>query len=752
MALPEIVVLTTYPPRECGIATYTHDLIHAIQTTYEANFTLKICALENAKETYNYPIKPAYRLITDQKSSYKALAKELAENPQIKLVLIQHEFGLFESGKEAFEEFIQNVNQAIVFVFHTVLPRPNPELQASVISYAQHAAAIIVMTQNSSQILQDDYNIDGDKIQVIPHGTHLISHSNKTQLKAKYELQNRIILSTFGFIGSNKSIETSLNALPEIIKHYPQVLFLIIGKTHPNTFAKDGEKYRDYLKDIIEKKGLQDHIKWVNNYLPTTALLDFLSLTDVYLFTSNDPNQAVSGTFSYAIGSGCPIVSTCIPQVTEVLNEDMGIIIDFNQSDQLSQAVIHLLDDEPKREQMRINSLQMMAISAWENSAIQHGNLFAKTCPGKFNLQFSWPKINLLHVHKMTTEFGMLQFAKINEPDFHSGYTIDDNARALIVMVNQYTVSKNIQDLKSIQVYLDFIQFCQQENGTFLNYVDQDKLFTDQNATSNLEDSIGRTMWSLGYLISKQAQMPETIIVQALDIFNKALATTQNIHSTRAMAFIIKGIYYTQNSAYKPQMAQFAERLAAMFAHEASPDWAWFENQLTYANSVLPEAMLMAGTSLNKLSYQKIAILALEFLIQHTISFDGIHVISNEYWRNDGESPYQYGTETFSQQGGEQAIDVCYTILALQTFHQVFQDPQYIEKMRIAFDWFLGKNHLNQIIYNPSTGGCYDGLEKANINLNQGAESTLSFLLARQAIEATIKSTFGIKEQLKQLV
>jgi glycosyltransferase involved in cell wall biosynthesis len=736
MALPEILVLTTYPPRECGIATYTHDLIEAIHAKYAPNFTIKICALENTHDTYKYPIKPAYRLLTDQKKSYHALSSALAQSPQIKLVLIQHEFGLFEAEKEAFGEFIQQTNQAVIFVFHTVLPRPNPSLQASVMSYAQHAAALIVMTQSSSQILED-YNIDADKIHIIPHGTHLIAHTNKTQLKEQYDLQDRIILSTFGFIGSNKSIETSLYALPAIIEKYPNVLFLIIGKTHPNTLKNDGEKYRDSLSRIIQEKGLQKHTQWINSFLPTSALLDLLSLTDVYLFTSNDPNQAVSGTFSYAIGSGCPIVSTCIPQVSEVLSENMGIIIDFNQPKQLADAVIHLLDDEPKRQQMRINSLQKMAISAWENSAIHHGNLFAKTCPGKFDLRFKWPQINLSHVRKMTTDFGILQFAKVNEPDLQSGYTLDDNARALIALVNQYIDSPNLQDLQAVHVYLNFIEFCQQTNGSFLNYVDQEQQFTDQNASSNLEDSIGRTLWALGYVISKQTKLPEPIITQAKSIFQRAIVSTEDIHSTRAMAFIMKGIFYTKG--YTEQMSQFANRLAGMYKHESSPDWAWFENKMTYANSVLPEAMLMASITLTHPNYQRIAIQSLDFLIQHTFGSDGIHVISNAYWRNDGERPYQFGTEAFEQHGGEQAIDVCYTLLALQTFHSLFQDAQYLTKMHIAFDWFLGQNHLNQIIYNPSTGGCYDGLELANINLNQGAESTLSYLLARQAMDSVTK-------------
>jgi glycosyltransferase involved in cell wall biosynthesis len=733
--LPEILVISTYPPRECGIATYTHDLIQAIHEKYRNNFDILICALETASLAQAYPEDPNLRLITDESSSYVALAKHLQAATNIKLVLIQHEFGLFDSHKFELEKLLKSIPQPVIIAFHTVLPRPDKAFHDLVISYAKHAQALIVMTQSSAQILQNDYAIPEEKINVIPHGTHLLEHTNKDELKITYQLKGKKVLSTFGFIGKNKSIETTLRALPEIIKNFPTVIFLIIGKTHPNTLANEGETYRTYLQQIVQEKGLEKHVRWINYFLPTAELLDYLTLTDIYLFTSNDPNQAVSGTFSYAISSGCPVISTRIPHVTEVLKEDMGVIIDFNDSGQLANAVVDLLENTPKRTQMRTNSLQGMANSAWENSAIQHVNVFTKLCPKVFQFELKWPVFNLLHMNRMTTEMGMIQFSKINDPDPDSGYTLDDNARALMAMCEQYTIEGNSNDLKLTRIYLNFIEFCQQANGAFLNYVSIEQNFTQQNEECNLEDSIGRTIWALGFVISKQNNVPESIVLQAMAILQKALPNLLKMHSTRAMAFIIKGLHLTNSEKHLPLLDLFAHRLAEMYAHESKENWRWFEGSLTYANSLLPEAMLMAGLSMGNHKFQKIALESFEFLLTHIFDERGIHVISNEFWDLEKGGSYHSGTPILAHDGGEQAIDVSYTILALAAFHQVYLDENYEQKMRLAFDWFLGKNHLNQIVYNPCTGGCYDGLEKENVNLNQGAESTVSYLLARQVME-----------------
>ena len=745
--LPEILFVSTYPPRECGIATYTHDLVQAIREKYRDNFEISICAIENSDQAHTYISNPDHILITDETRSYTALSQKLQNDENIKLVILQHEFGLFESHKNVLAYLIETIPQPVIIAFHTVLPRPNEELRLLVQNYATHAAGLIVMTNTSAQILVTDYDINPAKITVIPHGTHLLEHTNKDELKATYQLEGKTILSTFGFIGLSKSIETTLQALPAISQKIPNVLFLIIGKTHPNTVAKEGETYRNYLEEMIHQLGMEQHVRWINYFLPTLELLDYLTLTDIYLFTSNDPNQAVSGTFSYAISSGCPVISTRIPHVTEVLKPEMGVLIDFNQPTQLADAAIRLLENEPLRIQMRVNSLQSMAFSAWENSAILHVNLFQKISPGIFSFHFKWPTINLLQIKRLTTHFGMIQFSHINEPDLSSGYTIDDNARALIVLVEQYAESQSTFDLNLIQIYLDFIAFCQQENGAFLNYVSIEKKFTAQNDECNLEDSIGRTIWALGFVLSKREYLPLAIVSQAEKILLKSLPSTKNMHSTRAMAFLVKGIYYANQPENVELLTVFADRLAAMYAHESAEGWEWFEHSLTYANSLLPEAMLLAGLATGNREYQQIALQSFEFLLKHIFDSEGIHVISNEYWSENDKKPYQAHTKALSQVGGEQAIDVSYTILALSAFYQVYLDENYRDKMQLAFDWFLGRNHLHQIIYNPCTGGCYDGLERDNVNLNQGAESTISYLLARQTMEK-IKQT-SLKIRLK---
>jgi glycosyltransferase involved in cell wall biosynthesis len=745
MALPEILFISTYPPRECGIATYTHDLIQTIRTSYRDNFEIRICALENTDQAHIYPTDPHFLLNTEKTSSYTELSQKLQADKNIKLVVLQHEFGLFDSHKHLLEYLIETIPQPVIIAFHTVLPRPNEVMLSLVQNYAKFAASLIVMTHTSAQILEKDYDISAEKITIIPHGTHLLEHTDKEELKATYQLEGKTVLSTFGFIGLNKSIETTLQALPEISQKIPNVLFLIIGKTHPNTVAKDGETYRAYLEEMIQDLGIQKHVRWINYFLPTLELLDYLTLTDIYLFTSNDPNQAVSGTFSYAISSGCPVISTRIPHVTEVLKPEMGVLIDFNQPHQLAEAAIKLIKNESLRTQMRMNSLQSMAFSAWENSAVLHVNLFQKISPGLFHFTYKWPTFNLLHIARLTTNFGMIQFSKINEPDLSSGYTIDDNARALIVMIEQYAESQSPIHFALIQIYLDFIAFCQQENGSFLNYVSFEQKFTSQNDDCNLEDSIGRTVWALGFVLSKREFLPSTFVHQAELILQKALPTTKNIHSTRAMAFLIKGLYYANQRENLTLLELFAHRLSAMYAHESAENWEWFEHSLTYANSLLPEAMLLAGLATQNRDFQHIALQSFEFLLKHIFDAEGIHVISNEYWSENDKMPYQAHTQALSQVGGEQAIDVSYTILALSAFYQVYLDENYREKMQLAFDWFLGRNHLNQIMYNPCTGGCYDGLERENVNLNQGAESTISYLLARQTMEKTKQTSLKIR-------
>ncbi|NWJ49971.1 MAG: glycosyltransferase [Bacteroidetes bacterium] len=740
----EILFITSYPPRECGIATYSQDLIKALNNKFSSSLSIKVCALESGNAEYTYPREVKYILNTSVVAEYKKLAFSINKDDGIRIVLIQHEFGFFNRQEDAFLQFLKDLSKPVVIVFHTVLPHPDEKLKLKVRCIAHECESIIVMTHTSEALLMNEYDLSKQKISVIAHGTHLVPHLSENFLKIKYGLKGRKVLTTFGLLSSGKSIETTIEALPAIVKESPEVVFLVIGKTHPEVKKEEGEKYRESLEKLVVQYSLQDHVIFINNYLSLPELLEYLQLTDIYLFTTNDPNQAVSGTFAYAMSCACPIISTPIPHAKEILTEDTGIIFDFRNSQQLAEGVIRLLKDDVLRRSISLNTLQKIVSTAWENSAVAHAMLFAKISNDKIKIQYNFPPINLSHLKQMTTFTGIIQFSKVNQPDISTGYTLDDNARAMVAMCMYFKLTGDEKSLYEIDKYLTFIKSCQQPCGDFLNYVDENHKFTSQNKETNLDDSNGRAIWALGYVLSLDDLLPKEIISEAKAIIEKTLLRIDRIYSTRAMAFTIKGLYFYLSINKSPEklalLRIFANRLVQMYKHESSGKWDWFESYLTYANSILPEAMLLAWKLTGETIYREIALSSFRFLLSKTFNENGIEVISNRSWLQKGKDAVQFG---------EQPIDVAYSIMTLSEFYDEFKDDTYLQKMEIAFNWFLGNNRLHQIIYNPCTGGCYDGLEETHANLNQGAESTVSYLMARLTMEKYNKPDSLPKTQLQ---
>lgn len=726
----DILFITSYPPRVCGIATYCQDLIKALANKFNESFSLRVCALETGDTTYQYPEEVTYRLDSSSAAEYKKMANTINRDDQISIVLIQHEFGLFNKQEQAFLQFLQEINKPVILAFHTVLPQPDKQLKAKVQHMVEHCTAIVVMTHHSEQVLIEEYGVPEQKITVIAHGTHLVPHVAKDMLKEKYGLEGRKVLTTFGLLSSGKSIETTLEALPAIIEKCPEVIFLVIGKTHPEVVKSEGETYRDRLETFVKERGLGRHVQFINSFLALPELLEYLQLTDIYLFTSKDPNQAVSGTFAYAMSCACPIISTPIPHAKEALSEDTGIIIDFGDARQLADGAIRLLNNESLRSTLSIQTLQQTVSTAWENSAVAHATLFDNLTARNSPLQYTLPPISLNHLKRMTTQTGIIQFSRVNQPDIESGYTLDDNARALIATAMHFKLTGDLEHIDLIRRYLRFITHCQQPGGRFQNYMDKNNQFTGQNEETNLDDSNGRAIWALGYILSLKEYLPEKITSEARRVFEKGLQVMSKVHSPRAMAFTIKGLFFSQSviPSFKNHklLNTLPHRLAQMYEHESSEQWKWFEGYLTYANSILPEAMLYAWLVTGENRYREIALSSFDFLLSKIFTEEGIEVISNKNWLKKGQTAGKFG---------EQPIDVAYTILTLDQFYNVFGDEEYYNKMETAFNWFLGQNRLNQIIYNPCTGGCYDGLEEKYVNLNQGAESTVSYLLARLTME-----------------
>lgn len=725
----KIVFLSTFPPTQCGIATYTQDTIKGINDVYGKSITCEICELvDKPKEN---PTE-AYTLNTRNREEYAKVAAEINKDENVKLVHIQHEFGLFGGNYgDHLLDFLNEIKKPVTFTFHSVIPNPNNDLKTFVKLLLNYSNSVFVMTNQSKDILVNDYQIEEDIITTMPHGTHIVIYETPHQAKAKFNMQDRIVLSTFGLLGEGKNIETGLQALAKIVKKEPNVLYLIIGKTHPNLIIDGVDAYRNKLEAIVAELHLENNVQFVNQYLDTDELLDYLKATDVYMFTSKDPNQAVSGTFSYAMSCACPMVASKIPHTREVLTPELGILVDIGDVDQFAEAALKLISDEDLRHEMGIQAFTKTRASSWENCAITHMNTYKRLFENNAEIKFSYPDIQLRHIKKLTTDLGIIQFSKISIPDLDSGYTLDDNARALVAFCMHYQLTQDKEDLPYILIYLDFIERCQKPNGSFINYVDKEyREHVEQNAEVNLEDSNARAIWALGIVVSNMDILPENISKKAEKCLLSSLKWAETIQSPRSIGFATKGLYYYHNAVPNLYVAAIINKLNAKllanYEDHASENWQWFENYLTYANGILPESMLYAYLITNKPVYKKVAMDSLDFLMSKMFVNKEFKVISNQGWLMKNSVARQYG---------EQPIDVAYTIQTLNAFYTAFEIPEYKNKMKAAFNWFLGKNHLNQIMYNPVSGGGYDGLEKENVNLNQGAESTICYLTARLLME-----------------
>jgi glycosyltransferase involved in cell wall biosynthesis len=731
---PTVLFLTTYPPRECGIATFTQDMVRALTRQFGASYDFKVCALEEGfGHQRSYPDEVVATLNTHELKDCADLAERINNDPSVRVVCVQHEFGLFggEWGDHVLA-FLYSVTKPVVINLHTVLPDPSPELRRLMRNMARSAQQLVVMTHRSSDMLQQEYGIAAEQITVVPHGTHLTPWQDPLLLKEKYGLAGKKVLATFGLLSENKGIENALIALRTIKEAVPEVVYLVLGKTHPVVVQHEGEQYREKLHALVDELGLQENVRFVNKYLDLNELLEYLSLTDTYLFVSKDPNQAGSGTFTYAMSCGCPIISTPMPHAQEMLRDDTGILLeDFNQPHQIAKAAIKILSDEALRQHMSNNAYYHTRSAIWQNVAVQYAQLFQQVDDPTGVLRYDLPEVNLRHVRTLTTPVGMIQFAHFGIPDLDSGYTLDDNARVLIAMSMYYHHRREPEALSLLETYLDFVVGCQQTDGSFLNYVDKFQQFTPQNAEVNLDDAAMRAVWSLGTVVRYHKILPGDLVTKAKNALWRALPIIRQVDSPRARAFAIKGLYACHRVEPSAELLAVIDQLALglldKFNGVATPAWNWFEDYLTYANSVLSEGMMYAYLATRREEYQRVAYQSFDFLLECLFIKSGqIKVVSNDGWWMKGD---------ICKPGGEQPIDVCYTIMALSLFHQVSQRPEYQEKLLAAFSWYLGNNHLGQIIYNPITGGCFDGLEAGHVNQNQGAESTACYLIARLQME-----------------
>lgn len=723
-----IVYVSTFPPRQCGIATFTTDLTNAIDKIFKPLIKSKVVAM-NSAETSQLPYsdKAIFQISQSKKEDYSKVANKLNRLKEVKIVSVQHEFGIF-GGKYGSHLliFLKKLQKPVVVTFHSVLPNPDEKMLKVVQAIAKYSKGLVVMTYSSKKILEKDYKLNPDQIKIIPHGIHHVPYKTSKHSKSVFGFSNKLILSTFGFLSPGKGVEYIIEAMPKVINKFPDTQLLIAGVTHPAVLKEEGETYRNLLIEKVRQLGLNNHVYFYNTYFDINKLLRFLEATDIYLATSLNPDQAVSGTLSYALGSGRPVISTAFAQAKQDITNEVGLTVDFKNSQAFTDAIIELISNKKLMLQMGKNAYFRTRHMTWENVAHSYVEYFLQFVSGFSMGQKKHPSIKLGHLAKLTDDFGIIQFAKLTEPDISSGYTIDDNARALIVAVLFYKKFKAQSALKLISIYLNFIHQVAKPNGYFDNYVSPNRTIDEQrNIREYSEDSSARTLYALA-LTSTIKQIPKDFRRQAYSLFERSFQKDIVFSSPRASAFYIKALYCLLSKQKNPEILAklkfYCNQLVALYEKYHSSDWHWFEDGLTYSNALLPEALILGYKITKEKKYFEVAEKTIDFLIEHTFKDNMYIPIGQSSWF------FRKKTRSYFDQQPE---DVSATVSALITMFKTTKKKRYKKLADIAFNWFLGNNILGQVVYDRTTGGCYDGLGKEFINLNQGAESTISYLLAR---------------------
>tara|TARA_Y100000310_G_scaffold345268_1_gene463254 strand:- start:11289 stop:13520 length:2232 start_codon:yes stop_codon:yes gene_type:complete len=726
-----ILYMGTFPPRECGIATFTRDLTRAIDKKFAPSIKSKILAMNNdVTNIYNYSEDVLYQINDPDIQEYMDVAKKINQNDMIKLVNIQHEFGIFGGQYGSYLiPFLEILKKPVVVTFHTVLPNPDERLKKVVKSISDQSECLIVMSPKAIDILRNDYGVSKD-IVIIPHGIPHVEYSSSSKSKLKMGFDDQIILSSFGMMNSGKGYEYVIEALPSVVEKYPHILYLIVGETHPVVRKKFGEGYRTMLEDKVKRLGLQRNVKFYNKYLKLNEIIKYLEATDIYVSSNMGPNQIVSGTLSYAMGCGRAVISTPYIYAQDFVNSKRGLLVEFKKPESFSEAILKLLDDESLRNELSKNSYNFTRHMTWSNVALSYDKVFKKYISQYKRLHKELPPIKLKHLSTISNKFGVIQFSNHTDPDISSGYTLDDNARAMIVCAMHYDNFKDSTKLKSIETYLNFIEFVQHEDGKLYNIVDGE---CNLDLEDWSEDAHGRGLWALGHLMSRE-RIPQNLKDQAKKIFDKGLSSLISVKSVRGAAFILLGLYYYcrefPSEDKVVRIRELADYLKTMFDANSTDDWHWFEKSMTYSNSKLPEAMLCAFLVTEDEKYLEIATESLNFLISITYENGSFAPIGQNGWYVSGENRAYFD---------QQPVDTASMVQTMVLAYKVFKNKYYLDKAEVAFQWFLGNNFLNQMIYDERSGGCHDGIGEFSINLNQGAESTISYLLARLILEKNKK-------------
>ncbi len=731
----KVAFISSFPPRKCGIATFTSDLIKSTGTAAKGQFEPLVVAMRSDSDLkYNDPVK--FEIRQDVKSDY-ICAADYINFSHLDLVSVQHEFGLFGGEAGSYLSLLLNRLKApIITTLHTVLDDPDPAYHKSLADVCNASYKVITMNERGLTMLREIYGISGKKVELIAHGIPDLPFVDSNYYKHKFGMESRRTILTFGLLNKNKGIEVMLKAMPTIMEAEPLVLYIVLGMTHPSVLKQDGESYRFSLQRMVKELGLQEHVIFHNRFVNDEELHNFLCAADIYVTPYLNREQLTSGTLSFAVGTGKAVVSTPYWAAMELLADGRGKLVDFGDSTQIAEAIIKILKKDSLFYSLRRRAYEYGRSRTWPKIGQAYWKLFsAKRLPVRISAKTTLsaaetissievPEPSLEHLKKLTDDTGLFQHAKFTVPNREYGYTTDDNARAVIAMTKYYAQYPESEALELFDTYLSFILHLQNSDGTVINFMNFDRTWQKDEP---LNDALGRVLWAFGTVMAKPPTPSYLSVIK--DCFDRSVKHVEKQYP-RGMAYSILGMsdYLKQfpgASDIKRQLEIAADELMVQYEENSFPDWQWFEDALTYDNAVLPHALFVASLTLGNKKYLEVAEKTCEFLLANT--FDGRHFsfIGCKGWYERGRPK-----ATFDQQ----PIEAASTVMMLRAAYDATKNDRFLTLQRKAFDWFLGANDLYIPVYNFRTKGCYDGLIQDGVNTNQGAESTLSFLLSLLAV------------------
>lgn len=735
-SLTKVAFLGDYLPRKCGIATFTTDLRTAIAREFP-QVQCPVVPVNDIAEGYDYPPEVRFEIVEQDLPSYLRAA-DFLNITEVDVLCVEHEFGIFGgvSGSHLLA-LLHEVKMPVVTTLHTILKDPSPDQRRVMLELIRLSTRLVVMTQKGREFLLEVYGAPGKKIDLIPHGIPDMPFADPAVFKDEFGVAGRPVLLTFGLLSPNKGIEFALAALPAILAQFPEAVYVVVGQTHPNLLRNEGELYRLGLERLAKDLGVQKSVVFFNRFVELDELMRFIGAADIYLTPYLTEAQITSGTLAYAYGAGTAVVSTPYWHATELLAEGRGRLVGFRDASAMGQAVVELLGDDALRQKLRSQSFAAGREMTWGRVAQRYGEAFHQAIrdqgaegrrssplqtladqPGEL------PELKLDHLFRMTDSTGIFQHARFTVPNFSQGYCTDDNARALtLALFLLRSTSRSVRVEEAADTYSAFLDHAfDRSNRRFRNFLEFDRRWV---AEPGSEDCHGHALWALGVCLGQGTGGGRPLLAAAL--FEEALPVAAEFTSPRAWAFTLLGIdEYLKRFGGDRRAQQIREVLAArlirQYSDTATADWPWFENVVSYVNAKLPHALILTGHSLGDKAMLAQGLETLKWLVGIQTSAEGIFrpVGSNGFYPR-GRDQARYD---------QQPIEAQATVSACIAAFNVTGDGFWEAEARRSFEWFLGRNDLGVALYDPATGGCRDGLHSDRVSQNQGAESSLSFLLA----------------------